>query len=230
MQAHGSVLRDSEIRSELHSMLRALYAHDQYTAIIDELSLCQGESRVDLAVVNGSLSGYEIKSDRDSLSRLPLQSETYALCFDTMTIVVGSRHLEACSKRVPYWWGIWEATRTSEGVKIEPRRGPQKNPNVSPDRLVQLLWKNEVAESLRTLGYTPSPKAGRRELWSFLVSVSTPKQLSQIVRDRIRARGDWRSGPTPFRRGDLSRSAANSQRSQENRRWLLSQRFQHRPD
>jgi hypothetical protein len=230
MRSQGVTLRDREIRSALRSKLRALHAQDPDTAIIDELSLCQGESRIDVAVVNSSLGGYEIKSDRDTLTRLARQSETYALCFDTLTVVVGGHHVRDCEKRLPYWWGIWEAVRTPDAVKIESRREPQKNPKVSPDRLVQLLWKNELIESLGELGLTAPPKAQRRELWAVLASGSPPGELSRIVRDRIRARGDWRSAPTPFRCGGSSRSVASSQRCRKNRRWLLSQRFQRRPD
>ena len=34
---------------------------------VEELGVCRGRVRVDVAVVNGTLHGYEIKSDRDSL-------------------------------------------------------------------------------------------------------------------------------------------------------------------
>lgn len=230
MHRQQATLRDSEIRAALRARLRSLHAGDAETTIIDELSLCQGDSRVDLAVVNRSLSGYEIKSDRDTLARLPSQSHTYALCFDEVTVVVGSRHITACARSLPHWWGVWEAVRAGDGVRFRTVRRPKRNPRVSAHGLVQLLWKDELIESLRGMGLNASPKKQRRELWAALVSACTVDQVSKIVRDRVRARGDWRSAPTPFRCGGSSRSVASSPRSPENRRWLLSQRSRRRPD
>jgi len=36
-----------------------------------------GASRIDRAVVNGSVHGYEIKSETDDLTRLPAQARAY---------------------------------------------------------------------------------------------------------------------------------------------------------
>lgn len=229
-QGRSEPLRDPEIRSALRLMLRTLHAHEPDTAIIDELSLCQGEARVDMAVVNASFSGYEIKSDRDKLVRLPQQLLVYDLCFDAMTAVVGSKHLASCYTAIPPSWGIWEAIRTADGVRIESRREPTVNRRVAPERVVQLLWRHELIESLRALDLEPSCKAPRRKLWTALVEAVPRDRLLEIVRERIRARGDWRSGPTPFRRGDSFRSAARSRRCLENRQWLLLSRYRHRPD
>jgi len=229
MLRKANPLRDSEIRAALRGRLQAIHAHDPDTAIIDELSLCQGDARVDVAVVNGSFSGYEIKSDQDKLVRLPHQLSVYERCFETMTIVVGSRHVAECFRVIPAHWGVWEALPDREGVRFEPRREPAVNPAVSPDSVVQLLWKEEVLEALRELGLAATARAGRRELWDELVNAVPRNRLLEIVRERIQARGDWRSGPTPFRGGGLSRSAATSQRSQENRQWLLSHRLQRPP-
>jgi hypothetical protein len=224
-------LRDSEIRTALREKLRSIHADEPDTAIIDELSLSQGEARVDLAVVNGSFSGYEIKSDRDTLCRLPHQLAVYELCFNTITIVVGSRHIEACAESVPGWWGIWEATCGVDAtVILEERRAPITNNRISPQQVVQLLWRNEVLEALKELGVNVRTKATRRELWEMLIDTLCPPDLFKTVRDRLRARGDWRSGPTPFRGDDSFQSVARSERSHMNRRWLLSELSQHLPN
>jgi len=224
-----SQLRDQEIRLALRDKLKVIHADESDTAIIDELSLCQGDARVDVAVVNGSLSGYEIKSDRDTLVRLPNQLAAYELCFDTMTMVVGKKHVKKCRETLPKWWGIWEAVHTEKGVKFGCWREPMPNPKITPQRVVQLLWKNELREALGELGIIPPAKASRRGLWAILIAAVPQSELFRIVRSRIRARGDWRSAPTPFRCGDSSQSFAKSQRSRSNRRWLLSEIFQHHP-
>jgi hypothetical protein len=223
-------LHDWEIRAALRAKLKEIHANEPDTAIIDELSLCQGDARIDVAVVNGSFSGYEIKSDQDKLVRLPHQLSVYERCFDTITVVVGSKHVAGCYGVIPSCWGIWEAISGEDGVEFVLRREPTVNHEVSPGSVVQLLWRQEALEVSREVGLTASAKAGRRELWEALVTELPRERLLEIVRTRLRARGDWRSGPTPFRGDGLSRSAATSQRSQENRRWLLSQRFQRPPN
>jgi hypothetical protein len=227
-----STLSDTDIRSALRKKLRLIHADEPDTAIIDELSLSEGQARVDLAVVNGSFSGYEIKSDRDTLYRLPGQRAVYELCFNTITIVVGSSHVEECMGAVPEWWGVWEAVQRTDDATIEfrERREASVNDRISPQQVVQLLWRDEVVSALRRLGIQVRSKTTRRELWAILVDAVTSRELFQIIRDQLRARGDWRSGPTPFRDGGSSRSAATSARSHTNRRWLLSALSPHLPN
>lgn len=231
MQQKIAQLRDSDIRSALREKLRMIHADEPDTAIIDELSLSQGQARVDLAVVNGSFSGYEIKSDRDTLIRLPGQRAVYELCFNTITIVVGSAHVEECIETLPGWWGIWEAIpQARKQVDFLERREPENNMRITPEQVVQLLWREEVAVALRTVGIAVPAKTTRRELWRELVEALDPEELFRVVRERLRARGDWRSGSTPFRNDGLSLSAANFRRSQACRTWLLSLRSQRRPN
>jgi hypothetical protein len=230
MPNDASNLRDAEIRSALRDRLRSIHADEPDTAIIDELSLSQGQARVDLAVVNGSFSGYEIKSDRDTLTRLPSQRAVYELCFNTITMVVGSCHVQECMENVPEEWGVWEAIRgTNTAIEFRECRQATVNEHISPHQVVQLLWRDEAGAALRDLGREVRTKATRRELWNALVDAVSPNDLFKLVRDQLRSRGDWRSGPTPFRNDDSSRSAANSRRSRVNRAWLLSLRSQHRP-
>jgi hypothetical protein len=226
----GVPLRDSEIRSALRAKLRSIHSDEADTVIIDELSLCQGDARVDMAVVNGSFSGYEIKSDRDTLARLPNQLAAYELCFDAVTIVVGQRHVTECIKTLPHWWGIWEAVATDNGIQFGCWREPTPNPKVTAERVVQLLWKKEVRDALLKVSGDAPVKASRRELWAMLIAAVPAQELFRIVRSLIRARGDWRSAPTPFRCGDLYQSAAKSQRFRVHRRWLLSAVSPHRLD
>jgi hypothetical protein len=226
-----SPLRDSEIRGALRDKLRSIHANEPDTAIIDELSLAQGEARVDLAVINGSFSGYEIKSDLDTFIRLPNQLAVYELCFNTLTIVVGSSHIAACKGSVPTWWGVWEAIRLPDStVELRERRAPRDNPRISPEQVVQLLWRDEAFEAIVKRGHEVRAKATRKELWSLLTKLLDRQELFQTVREQLRARGDWRSGLTPFRGDGLCQSVAKSERSRMNRRWLLSELSQHRPN
>src|SRR6266478_524890 len=84
------VLNDDSIRSALRSRLQNQHAGQSDTAFLEELGLCGGRVRVDIAVVNGLLCGYEIKSDRDTLRRLSTQIDVYGKVLDRAILVVGN--------------------------------------------------------------------------------------------------------------------------------------------
>lgn len=62
-------LYDYDIRVSLKETLANEHKGTD-TIIVDELPICWGDARIDLAVINGRINGYEIKSDRDTLDRL----------------------------------------------------------------------------------------------------------------------------------------------------------------
>src|SRR5438270_1085296 len=138
-------MRDADVRHVLRRLLRTTYGSDANTLIVEELGLCSGSVRADMAVVNGSLKGYEIKSERDKLDRLLAQAEIYSRVFDTVTVVVADRHFKAAEALVPSWWGIDLASPLGNSdVTIEPVRDECANPDLDPSALVQLLWRNEA--------------------------------------------------------------------------------------
>jgi hypothetical protein len=100
-------MRDKDIRQPLIRELRR--SHDTDTLLVDEFGLCQGDVRVDVAVINSALNGFEIKSDSDTLDRLPAQQHVYSKVLDTVTIVAGEKHVDGILKIVPEWWSVRSA-------------------------------------------------------------------------------------------------------------------------
>src|SRR5271170_7013537 len=118
-----AAMRDVDIRTALRRHLSATCDDDPTTLILDELGICSGSVRVDIAVVNGSLKGFEIKSDSDTLDRLANQADAYNKVFDTLSVVVEKRHLKKVRSMVPAWWGIYLAeARESGDVDLESVR------------------------------------------------------------------------------------------------------------
>ena len=100
------MLRDSDIRPALRRLVQELEVDTPECVVIEELGLNKGAVRVDVAVVNGIMHAYEIKSDADSLRRLTRQAEHYGKCFDRVSLVFGQKHLELARKAVPEWWEL----------------------------------------------------------------------------------------------------------------------------
>lgn len=220
---------EHEIRNLLRTALEARYGGGD-TLILDELAVVQGAARIDMAVVNGSLSGYEIKSDRDTLDRLPRQRVEYGRCFDTLTLVVGSKHVAAAFDHVPGWWGIDEAKLGTAGLELVEHRPPQGNPNIEPVPLLQLLWKAECLSLLEERGLADGIRSKRQAVLVAKLAERPLDEVRAMVRDALKARGDWRAGPSPFQRGGSCQSAATARDSRaRNLEWLLSAGSQRHP-
>lgn len=217
-------MHDQDIRAALKLHLLDVHG-DQAPLILEEVGVLQGVSRADVVLVSGLLNGYEIKSDRDTLVRLQTQQESYAECFETMTLVVGRKHATAAKKVIPRWWGIIEVYEGDEGPKITIVREPKRNVKLKLPSVLRLLWKAELAAALKSDvdSLASLARKSQQELIARVVKLMTASEVLQLVRDCLKARGDWRSGPTPFRRGDSRQSSSKSPRSRKNLDWLLSQ-------
>lgn len=144
---------DFLIRSVLRGILekkREQYKKQGHKAeIFDELGVQHGANRVDYAIVNGIMCGFEIKSDRDTLDRLPEQVKEFSEVFDELTLVVGKKHLYHAIHQIPDWWGVWLAKEDGTGlVEIQVIREPQKNKYQDIKSIARLLWKEEALRIL----------------------------------------------------------------------------------
>lgn len=120
------------------------HAHERDARLVEEMGVWSGSVRIDLALINGSLSGYELKSDSDTLERLPRQLAIYGRVFDYLHLIVGRKHLEKAQKILPDWWGIKIAIQGDCGIKLLPHRAPALNPSPDPYLIAELLSKDET--------------------------------------------------------------------------------------
>lgn len=185
---------DREIRDALLALLRESHAGDDDVALLEELGLCRGEVRVDVTLVNGTLHGYEIKSDRDSLRRLARQVATYSAVFDRATLVVGERHVLDAVNMVPAWWEILLANMTPAGLVLTELRSGQVNENRDRRALVELLWLDDALALLAVRnavrGFRSKP---RRDVWNRVCEIYNVDEIAAVVRERLKARRVRRS-------------------------------------
>lgn len=190
-------MRDLDIRRSLRTKLHAEHAQDPDTLIVEELGLLQGAARVDLAVVNGSISAFEIKSERDTLRRLDGQAEAYGKVFDAVTLVASRTHLRNARDCVPKWWGLASAEPDARGVvTIVPRRRARLNRRTVPAEVAKLLWREEALALLERRGLADGLRSKpRRVLWTALADQLTPEDLAGEVRATLKGRQGWRADP-----------------------------------
>ncbi len=196
-------MNDVHIRAALKIELLFQHKDAPETVIIEELGVDHGASRIDLAVVNGELHGFELKSDRDTLRRLSEQAKAYAGVFDRVTLVLGERHLRRAIEVVPDWWGIRVAREESGGLSFCDLKLPVNNPSPDPMCVVGLLWREEALGFLEELGVARGMYSkSRAEIYLKLVERVDFGGLRERVRRCLRDRLDWRSDERRMLSGD----------------------------
>jgi len=177
----------------VESKLQHQHQH-QPTVYRREWSIAVGATRVDIAAINGTFTGCEIKSARDNFSRLPTQVRLYSAVLDAAILVVeGEAAATRAESMLPIWWGIWCARPQRPGVaRLDVTRDGGPNPAPDPLSIAELLWRDEAYGVLERLGLsTGLRRATRWRLWQALADQLSLSDLQREVRDAIKARPGW---------------------------------------
>ncbi|PZR24018.1 MAG: hypothetical protein DI535_22740 [Citrobacter freundii] len=184
---HGIALSEKQISQYLIEEFRKT---DPNAIILTEVNIQQGTTRIDQLVLDQHiLSGIEIKSDLDNLSRLKRQIRQYLQVVDFLTIVGTPNNIIRISSVLPANVGLLMVYRNLarlQHIIIRPASLNQQRCRLS---LVQLLWKNEIIDTLRALGHTGSMISNsRQQLWQRLANHCNSNELSQAVVRQLRKR------------------------------------------
>lgn len=158
---------DPQIRDRLFYQLETT---SEKIRIFEEVII--GKSRCDFFAVTDKLTGYEIKSDADSYTRLRSQVKSYDLFFNENYLVVGKSHLKSAEKHIPEYWGIICVSETVETVRTA---GP--NPKVRMTDQLRLLWKRELRHILARYNLPKYPQKSRQFITKKLADCIDEKML-----------------------------------------------------
>lgn len=185
---------DLDIRIALHR--KVLQSHHQCvsTFVIDELGLAHGRNRIDVAVLKGCLHGYEIKSSKDNLLRLPSQLHEYNRSLQKLTIVAAPNHIEGVISIAPKWCGVVEAYKGPRGgIKFTTLRRTYINPEVDVFSIAHLLWRKEAIQFLETLGVSNSElNIPRKLLYEKIVELASLNEIVTWIKAQFIKRENWR--------------------------------------
>lgn len=187
-------MKDRDVRDAIKAHLNALHSRDSNTRIVEEMNVWSGTVRIDLAVINGELSGFELKSDRDTLKRLPLQAEIYSRVFDRVTLVVGHKHASKSIPLIPPWWGVTVARSSGDGdtVSLSHERPASINPAPDAHLIAEFLWKDEAIAVLSKYCLDKGWRAKRIRLLHERLAENLPLEaLKDEVREVLKARTNW---------------------------------------
>ncbi|WP_439406413.1 sce7726 family protein [Bradyrhizobium sp. DASA03076] len=186
-------MRDFDVRQALRRDLDEQHHDDARTRIVEEMGIWAGSVRVDIAVINGELSGYEIKSARDTLVRLPAQQALYSQVFDRVTLVVADHHSKKASVLIPEWWGVMIASMADDlSVCLQEDRPSYGNPAVDALQVARLLWRPEAVAILERHGLVKGFRSAAAEKLCRRLASELPIDLLRLeVRETLKARTNW---------------------------------------
>jgi hypothetical protein len=100
---------------------------------------------------------------------------------------------------LPSWWGIKIASAGPRGgISLRQEARGRMNPAVDPVAVAELLWRPEVADILRGLGYPEKDlRKPRAALYRELAAVMPLDELRDAVRALLKHREKWRGQPQP---------------------------------
>ncbi|ATI46103.1 sce7726 family protein [Vibrio sp. Vb2880] len=109
-----------------------------------------GSCKADLVILNGTATVYEIKSERDSLTRLEHQVENYKRVFAKVNVISSEEHIDGILKAVPEDVGIMCLTKR---YQIKTMREALNCPErICPSTVFDSLRISECVEILESLG------------------------------------------------------------------------------
>ncbi len=182
----GRQANDADVRVLLKDYLATVNAGTD-TVILDELGLCQGDVRVDVAAVNGELSGFEIKSPSDTLTRWPRQRRFYSRVVDRAWLVAAERALEKANP--PEWWGRIAVFELDDRLALRVVQDAAINPKPDPLAIAKLLWRDEALETLKNAGRARGVMTKPRTvIWRRLIESVSLDDLRAAVRAALKRR------------------------------------------
>jgi hypothetical protein len=109
-----------------------------------------GECKADMAILNGTATVYEVKSERDSLSRLERQVAAYAKVFARVYVIAAENHIDAVLGTVPNDVGVLLLNSRHQISTLQD--AADKPERTSPAAIFDAIRTDEARAILRAKG------------------------------------------------------------------------------
>jgi hypothetical protein len=139
--------------------------------------------RADIVLANGKLCAFEIKSESDSLCRLPGQIDAFSRHFEKLIVVVAGRFEEAVRTMIPEGVGLW--VEDAEGQLKERLRA--RTLPLAKEAAITLMTAAELRRLLICNGAAAARSLPRQELCQLALGLPA-SDLASAARDAIKRR------------------------------------------
>lgn len=184
---------EAGLRAEVRLLLRGRLKSPE-DVLAEELVMPDGRARIDIALFNGHIEAFELKSDFDTLKRLQHQRDNLAHYFDRLTLVSTKKHFDRATNMLPEWWGLILAEKAPTGIRLRRMRGPKLNAERVVEKQLSLLWREDLVELARKFKKGPEKLAdqSKPQLCRVLAAASPGPGFMRAVRallkDRVRSK------------------------------------------
>ncbi|MDR9836410.1 sce7726 family protein [Herbaspirillum huttiense] len=183
-------MNDVQIREALKRFLHA--KSNKPRMLIEELRIHNGNSIADVVGIYSFMHGYEIKGEKDKVSRLQRQSHYYSKTFPAVTLVTTSNHLSWALANLPSCWGLLIAEKNSAAdIVFKYARKAGHNRDFSQNLALSMLWKDELTnlakKYLVPLNQKDSREAIANKLAPILKKRDTAAHLAEIIFERYKS-------------------------------------------
>ncbi len=183
----NKALSEKDIKAIMIDRLIEKGQIDGDAVLINELFVGNFKRRVDLALANGKLQAFEIKSDLDSLYRLAGQMETYCKYFDKVTLVCSQKFTEKAKVIIPDRVEIIEVRKSLNGSKVKTIRRGKTIPTSDRYSILSFLDKRAIVRVLKNFNIDCSNKDSRNQLYQRSQAVPVAK-LRDFTLDYIKSK------------------------------------------
>lgn len=145
------------------------------------------KSKVDVAILNGTSTAYEIKSNRDNLVRLEQQIENYKRVFAAVNVVTSGSQIPKVLAKVPDTVGVIELTRRFTLRVV--RQAEDQPGNIDPVAVLNSVRIDEAKAILNILGiHVPEYPNGvirtkLESIFSALNPVEVHKAMLEVLKN-----------------------------------------------
>ena len=195
-------MKDKDLRDYTHRVVLEKEHRDPTVRVIDEFCINNGQCRADIVTISDEgFHGYELKSAKDNLKRLPAQVKHYSDMMNEVTLIVADNHVKQAEVLIPDWWGIEVASWAKDNnhpdspgfILLETQRLAEANPVFNKKTLVDLLWRPELEQILfASIGDKRILSMRKYHLRNLMVSSYNLEQIQAVCAHALRARTDWR--------------------------------------
>jgi len=136
-----SILLDKDIREIFTTHHSKRYPKSN---LLNEVRINNGLAIADLVSIGIKTTHcYEIKSDRDKISRIFEQSKSFDIAFNKISLITTLTHYEKALDIIPPYWGIIIVSDTPR-KKVYYCRKALHSPYFSKQKALNTLWRDEL--------------------------------------------------------------------------------------
>lgn len=157
------MLREHDIKTALIMRLHQKGMLND-AVLINEMVVAKWSRRADLALANGTLQAFEIKSDYDSLKRLSGQLATFNSRFEKVTVVCAPKFTIEVLSQVPRETEVLEVSKFNDSVCFKVIQRGRIRSLKDKKILLSFLLKKEIQSLLKKKNLAESLDSNREFL------------------------------------------------------------------